>query len=151
MQPFANGLCPVRLQTRSFQYVSDLVDGLVALMNGNFSDPVNIGNPDEYTMLQFAEKIRKVRSVSTHVFFSSKVVARSFQRSLCNRVIGVAQPNRSTFLRAVQLTNSTSEIVYKPMPKDDPSRRRPDITRAKKEIGWQPVVTVDEGLRKAIL
>eukprot|EP00038_Savillea_parva_P029956 m.74533 g.74533 ORF g.74533 m.74533 type:complete len:433 (-) comp8920_c0_seq1:1288-2586(-) len=94
-------------QTRSFQYVSDLVNGLVALMNGNYSGPVNLGNPDEYTMLEFAEKIKRI-------------------------------------------TKSKSEIVYKPMPKDDPSRRRPNITRAKVEIGWEPVVSVDEGLAKAI-
>jgi len=94
-------------QTRSFQYVTDLVNGLVALMNGNCSLPVNIGNPDEYTMLQFATKIK-------------------------------------------QLTNSTSRIVHKPMPKDDPTRRKPDISRAKAELGWQPKVTVDEGLSRAI-
>jgi len=94
-------------QTRSFQYVSDLVDGLVALMNGNYSKPVNIGNPDEYTMLQFAEKIKDI-------------------------------------------TGSESEIVYKPLPKDDPSRRKPDISLAKREIGWQPKVSVHDGLVKAI-
>ena len=52
-------------QTRSFQYVSDLVNGLVALMNGNYSGPVNLGNPDEYTMLEFAEKIKRVRLPDT--------------------------------------------------------------------------------------
>lgn len=94
-------------QTRSFQYVSDLVAGLVALMNGNYSHPVNLGNPDEYTMLQFAETI-------------------------------------------IEITNSSSKIVYKPLPKDDPMRRRPDITRAKLKIGWQPVTTVRRGLEQAI-
>mmetsp|Transcript_12324 Transcript_12324/g.31509 ORF Transcript_12324/g.31509 Transcript_12324/m.31509 type:complete len:243 (+) Transcript_12324:3-731(+) len=94
-------------QTRSFQYVSDLVNGLVALMNGNYTEPCNLGNPDEYTMLQFAEKIK-------------------------------------------ELTKSDSEIVHKPMPKDDPSRRKPNITRANRELGWKPQVTVAEGLEKAI-
>lgn len=94
-------------QTRSFQYVSDLVAGLVALMNGNYSYPVNIGNPDEYTMLQFAKEI-------------------------------------------IEITNSTSNIVYKPLPTDDPMRRRPSITRAKEKIGWQPKQTVRFGLSQAI-
>eukprot|EP00041_Stephanoeca_diplocostata_P010433 m.166062 g.166062 ORF g.166062 m.166062 type:complete len:449 (-) comp18145_c0_seq3:169-1515(-) len=94
-------------QTRSFQYVSDLVDGLVALMNGNYTLPVNLGNPDEYTMLEFATKIK-------------------------------------------EMTNSKSVIEHKPMPKDDPSRRKPDITRARTHLGWQPKVSVEDGLRKAI-
>lgn len=94
-------------QTRSFQYVSDLVAGLVALMNSNYSMPTNIGNPDEYTMLEFAKEI-------------------------------------------IELTESDSKIVYKPLPKDDPMRRRPDITVAKTKVGWQPVVKVKEGLGKTI-
>ena len=73
-------------QTRSFQYVSDLVAGLVALMNGNYTQPVNIGNPDEYTMLEFAKRV-------------------------------------------IEITGSKSKIVFKPLPKDDPMRRKPDITR----------------------
>eukprot|EP00040_Diaphanoeca_grandis_P039363 m.258854 g.258854 ORF g.258854 m.258854 type:complete len:441 (-) comp37198_c0_seq1:96-1418(-) len=94
-------------QTRSFQYVSDLVAGLVALMNGNYSLPTNIGNPDEYTMLEFAKEI-------------------------------------------ISLTESKSHIIFKPLPKDDPMRRRPDITVAKDNIGWEPVVKVRDGLVKAI-
>eukprot|EP00039_Didymoeca_costata_P001920 m.56253 g.56253 ORF g.56253 m.56253 type:complete len:455 (-) comp11027_c0_seq1:69-1433(-) len=94
-------------QTRSFQYVSDLVAGLVALMNGNFSQPVNIGNPDEYTMVRFAKTI-------------------------------------------INMTDSKSQLVFKPLPKDDPMRRKPDITRAKTHLGWKPVVTVAEGLVKTI-
>ena len=95
-------------QTRSFQYVSDLVAGLVALMNGNYSDPVNLGNPDEYTMEEFARKI-------------------------------------------ITITGSSSKLEYLPLPKDDPSRRRPDISLARRVIGWEPKVTVDQGLRKARL
>jgi nucleoside-diphosphate-sugar epimerase len=76
-------------------------------MNGNYSLPVNIGNPDEYTMLEFAKAI-------------------------------------------IEQTGSTSKIIFKPLPKDDPMRRKPDITRAKTEIGWAPVVTVKEGLAKSI-
>jgi len=94
-------------QTRSFQYVSDLVAGLVALMNGNYTQPVNIGNPDEYTMLEFAKKV-------------------------------------------IQIIGSDSKIVFKPLPKDDPMRRKPDITRARTKIGWEPKVTVSEGLAKSI-
>ncbi len=88
-------------QTRSFQYVSDLVDGLMRLMNSNTSQPVNLGNPDEYTMLDFAKNIR-------------------------------------------DFVGSTANIVHKPQPKDDPQRRRPDITRAKALLGcvWL-VITCD--------
>lgn len=119
------------MQTRSFQYVSDLVDGLVALMNGNHTGPINLGNPDEYTMLQFAQKIKAVGH--------------------CAHAVGVESTTCTTSPPYLfQLTKSESEIVHKPMPKDDPTRRRPNITRAKTQIGWQPVVTVDEGLAKAI-
>eukprot|EP00052_Salpingoeca_macrocollata_P015889 m.127169 g.127169 ORF g.127169 m.127169 type:complete len:439 (-) comp19845_c0_seq3:91-1407(-) len=95
-------------QTRSFQYVSDLVAGLVALMNSNYSLPVNIGNPDEYTMVDFAEFIRK------------------------------------------EVGNTDVEIVHKPQPKDDPQKRKPDISRAKEMLGWSPKVKVIDGLRKTI-
>jgi UDP-glucuronate decarboxylase len=94
-------------QTRSFQYVSDLVAGLVALMNGNYSLPVNIGNPDEYTMLEFAKTI-------------------------------------------IEQTGSTSKIIFKPLPKDDPMRRKPDITRAREKIGWSPKISVKQGLANSI-
>lgn len=94
-------------QTRSFQYVSDLVDGLIRLMNSNTSQPVNLGNPDEYTMLDFANYIRDE-------------------------------------------LGSSSEIIHKPATQDDPQRRRPDITRAKKLLGWQPRVKVIDGIRKTI-
>ncbi len=96
-------------QTRSFCYVSDLVEFLVRV----FVTPeaqgevINIGNPDEYTMLEFAEKIK-------------------------------------------QLTASNSEIVYQDLPSDDPARRKPDITKAKRIVGYEPVVTLDEGLRQTI-
>ena len=94
-------------QTRSFQYVSDLVDGLHALMNGDYDGPVNLGNPDEYTVKQFAEYIK-------------------------------------------ELTKSESEIKMLEKTEDDPSRRKPDISRAKQEINWEPKVKVSEGLVKTI-
>mmetsp|Transcript_39193 Transcript_39193/g.117846 ORF Transcript_39193/g.117846 Transcript_39193/m.117846 type:complete len:238 (-) Transcript_39193:367-1080(-) len=94
-------------QTRSFQYVSDLVDGLHKLMNGDYDLPVNLGNPDEYSVKDFAEYIR-------------------------------------------DMTSSKSEIKFLPKSKDDPSQRRPDISTAKKEIGWEPQVTVRDGLKHAI-
>jgi len=94
-------------QTRSFQYVSDLVDGLHSLMNGNYDLPVNLGNPDEYSVKDFAEYIR-------------------------------------------DLTKSESQIEFLKKMKDDPSQRRPDIATAKKEINWEPRVTVKEGLGKTI-
>lgn len=94
-------------QTRSFQYVSDLVDGLHALMNGNYDGPVNLGNPDEYTMQEFAKYVKK-------------------------------------------LTQSESEIRFLEATQDDPSKRKPDISMAKNKLGWQPRVTVENGLIQTI-
>jgi len=95
-------------QTRSFCYVSDLIEGLVKLMDEpNFRDPVNLGNPEEFTILDLAEKILK-------------------------------------------LTNSRSSIVHKPLPADDPTRRCPNISLAKDKLGWQPKVSLEEGLLKTI-
>ena len=97
------------VQSRSFCYVDDIVDGLIRLMNSrnDFTGPVNIGNPDEITILELAEKILK-------------------------------------------LTGSKSKIVYKPLPPDDPKRRKPDIDLAEKELGWQPQIQLDDGLIKTI-
>lgn len=94
-------------QTRSFCYVSDLVEGLVLLANSDFHEPVNLGNPVEKTMLEFAEIIK-------------------------------------------QLTGSESPIEFRPLPQDDPKRRKPDISRAHQVLGWTPVVSLEEGLRKSI-
>ena len=94
-------------QTRSFQYVSDLVDGLHALMNGDYDSPVNLGNPDEFSMKEFAEHVKT-------------------------------------------LTKSKSEIRFLEKTQDDPSKRRPDISTAKRELGWEPKVTVNEGLEHTI-
>lgn len=95
-------------QTRSFCYVSDLVDGLEKLINkDNFSGPVNLGNPLELTIKEIAEKI-------------------------------------------VSLTGSKSRLVYKPLPQDDPKKRRPDIGLAKKKLNWSPEVKLDDGLRQTI-
>ena len=94
-------------QTRSFCYVSDLVEGLYKLMYSKLNDPVNLGNPKELKIIDFA--------------------------NLMIRSIG-----------------SKSRITYKPLPKDDPKQRRPDITKAKKELGWEPIVGLEEGLKKTI-
>ncbi|MCL6433692.1 MAG: SDR family oxidoreductase [Leptolyngbyaceae cyanobacterium HOT.MB2.61] len=94
-------------QTRSFCYVSDLVDGLMRLMNGDHLGPVNLGNPEEYTILQLAQTIQ-------------------------------------------QMVNPESEIQFKPLPQDDPRRRRPDITKAREWLGWQPTVPLHQGLRETI-
>ncbi len=94
-------------QTRSFCYVSDLIDGIYRLFLSDKSDPVNIGNPGEFTVRQLAE-----------------------------RVIG--------------LTNSKSSIISLPLPEDDPKVRKPDITRARERLGWEPNVQLDEGLRRTI-
>ncbi|MDR2428911.1 MAG: SDR family oxidoreductase [Candidatus Margulisbacteria bacterium] len=96
-------------QTRSFCYVDDLIDALVAMMQSRpgFTGPVNIGNPEEFTMLELAEQVLK-------------------------------------------LTKSKSQITYQPLPQDDPRQRRPDITLAKKELAWQPQVSLPEGLKETI-
>jgi dTDP-glucose 4,6-dehydratase len=94
-------------QTRSFCYVSDLVDGLYRLMRSDERYPVNLGNPQEMTILEFAERIRS-------------------------------------------LTNSRSQIVYQPLPQDDPKQRKPDIGKAQRILGWQPLVTLEDGMRFTI-
>jgi dTDP-glucose 4,6-dehydratase len=94
-------------QTRSFQYVDDLVAGLNRLLKSDHHLPINIGNPHEMTVLEFAKKI-------------------------------------------IELTDSKSEIVYKPLPEDDPQVRQPDITKAKKILNWEPGVKLEDGLLKTI-
>jgi dTDP-glucose 4,6-dehydratase len=94
-------------QTRSFCYVSDLVDGILRLMDAPTNDPVNIGNPTELTIEGMARAI-------------------------------------------LEMTGSRSRIVYQPLPEDDPKVRKPDITRAREILGWEPRVGLDEGLRKTI-
>jgi dTDP-glucose 4,6-dehydratase len=94
-------------QTRSFCYVSDLIDGIYRLLLSSETDPVNIGNPAELTVLDFARTIQK-------------------------------------------LTGTRSEIVFKPLPVDDPKVRQPDITRAKTILGWEPKVPLEEGLLRTI-
>lgn len=94
-------------QTRSFCYVDDLVEGLIRMMNSNLCGPVNLGNPSERTILDFAKLI-------------------------------------------IELTNSKSQIIYKPLPSDDPTQRQPNISLAQKELDWQPTVDIIEGLTKTI-
>lgn len=92
-------------QTRSFQYVSDLIEGMIRMMDtpDDFTGPVNLGNPGEFTMLELAEKV-------------------------------------------IKKIGGKSKIVFRPLPSDDPKMRRPDITVAKRELGWEPKVPLDEGL-----
>jgi UDP-glucuronate decarboxylase len=95
-------------QTRSFCHVSDLVEGLVTMMNTeDFIGPVNIGNPDEYSMIELAKKI-------------------------------------------ISLTNSSSGIIHKSLPQDDPIRRCPDISLAKEKLGWTPHTSLEDGLNETI-
>jgi len=94
-------------QTRSFTYITDLVDGIIRLMLSSENDPVNIGNPHEMTIKEIAETI-------------------------------------------IRMTGSKSKIIYKPLPTDDPRQRRPDITRAKTILHWEPKVQLEEGLVKTI-
>jgi dTDP-glucose 4,6-dehydratase len=94
-------------QTRSFCYVSDLVDGIIRLMESDINDPVNIGNPHEMTIEQIARAI-------------------------------------------IDISGSKSKIVYRPLPEDDPKVRKPDITRARTLLGWEPKVPLEEGLVKTL-
>lgn len=105
-------------QTRSFQYIHDLIDGLIALMNSNETRPVNIGNGDEFTIGDFAKLVRET------------------VRKVKKKDDGVEAP----------LVN----IVYEPIPTDDPQKRRPDTTRAKETLGWQPKWTVEMGLEEMV-
>ena len=96
-------------QTRSFCYVDDMIEGIVKMMNSpdDFTGPVNLGNPEEYRVIELAEKI-------------------------------------------IDLTGSKSKIVFKPLPQDDPKRRRPDITLAEKKLEWKPRTPLEDGLKKTI-
>lgn len=96
-------------QTRSFQYIDDLLSAMTKMMatNDNLTGPINIGNPEEFTIRELAEKI-------------------------------------------IDLTGSKSKIIYKPLPKDDPVRRKPDIRLAMEKLSWQPSTPLDEGLKKTI-
>jgi dTDP-glucose 4,6-dehydratase len=94
-------------QTRSFTYITDLVDGIIRLMLSKENDPINIGNPSETTIKEIAETI-------------------------------------------IRMTGSKSQLVYKPLPTDDPKQRKPDITRARTLLGWEPKVQLEEGLVKTI-
>lgn len=94
-------------QTRSFCYVGDLTDGLWRLAQSDFPEPVNLGNPEELTVLEFARRIQAA-------------------------------------------TGTCAQIVFQPLPQDDPQRRRPDITRARQILGWEPVTCLDAGLQATI-
>ncbi|MFN7013208.1 MAG: GDP-mannose 4,6-dehydratase, partial [Bacteroidia bacterium] len=91
-------------QTRSFCYVDDLIEGIYRLLMSDYARPVNIGNPDEITISQFAEEI-------------------------------------------IKLTGTQQKVIYKPLPQDDPKQRKPDITLAKKLLGWEPKVHRSDGLK----
>lgn len=96
-------------QTRSFQYVSDLVDGMIRMMGSeNFTGPVNLGNPIERSIKDFAQEVLKL------------------------------------------IPDSSSKIVFKDLPKDDPKVRKPDNSLAKEKLGWEPVVSLEDGLKKTI-
>jgi dTDP-glucose 4,6-dehydratase len=94
-------------QTRSFCYVSDLIAGIFALADSDEHMPVNIGNPEEFTILECAEEVLKV-------------------------------------------TGAKSELVFKPLPQDDPLRRKPDITKARTLLGWEPKIQLRKGLELSL-
>lgn len=96
-------------QTRSFQYIDDLIEGMVRMMDteDDFTGPINIGNSNEFPVLELAERV-------------------------------------------IRMTGSTSKIVFKPLPTDDPKQRQPDIKLAKEKLGWQPTVELEDGLKRMI-
>ena len=96
-------------QTRSFQYIDYLIEGMVRMMDteDDFTGPINIGNPNEFPVLELAERV-------------------------------------------IRMTGSTSKIVFKPLPTDDPKQRQPDIKLAKEKLGWQPTVELEDGLKRMI-
>ena len=96
-------------QTRSFQYIDDLIEGMVRMMDteDDFTGPINIGHPNEFPVLELAERV-------------------------------------------IRMTGSTSKIVFKPLPTDDPKQRQPDIKLAKEKLGWQPTVELEDGLKRMI-
>ena len=94
-------------QTRSFCYVDDLIQGMISLMNSNINTPVNIGNPEEFKIIQLANIIKDI-------------------------------------------INPNLELVYKPLPEDDPMQRRPDISKAKKHLQWQPKINFEKGIQLTI-
>lgn len=96
-------------QTRSFQYIDDLIEGMVRMMDteDDFTGPINIGNPNEFPVLELAERV-------------------------------------------IRMTGSTSKIVFKPLPTDDPKQRQPDIKLAKEKLEWQPTVELEDGLKRMI-
>jgi dTDP-glucose 4,6-dehydratase len=94
-------------QTRSFCYVDDLIRGIIGLAESGYHDPVNIGNPHEFTLLDLAQAV-------------------------------------------LEVTGSASEIIYEALPTDDPQVRQPDISLARKVLGWEPAIELREGLRRTI-
>jgi dTDP-glucose 4,6-dehydratase len=94
-------------QTRSFCYVDDEVRGIIALLDSDEHDPINIGNPDEFTMLELADTV-------------------------------------------LEVVGGESQLVYEPLPQDDPTQRKPDITRARERLGWEPVVDLRAGVKRTV-
>ena len=96
-------------QTRSFQYVDDLIEGMIRMMNteNDFTGPINLGNPEEFTILDLARKV-------------------------------------------IEMTGSKSEVIFKPLPHDDPRQRKPDISLARKMLNWEPQISLDDGLGHVI-
>jgi UDP-glucuronate decarboxylase len=130
-------------QTRSFQYVDDLVEGLMRLMNGNYSLPVNLGNPEEYTV--------KVRDCPFLCFFLLRRHTDAHSPLSFSLPFPPLPRNPQDFAVLIkELTKSNSTIQMLPATKDDPRQRRPDITTAKSKLGWEPRVPVRVGLAKAI-
>jgi dTDP-glucose 4,6-dehydratase len=94
-------------QTRSFCHVDDEVRGIVALLDSDEHEPINIGNPDEFTMLELADAV-------------------------------------------LEVVGGQSELVYEPLPEDDPTQRKPDITRARERLGWEPVIDLQTGVKRTV-
>ena len=100
-------ICGDGSQTRSFQYIDDLIEGFIRLMSANYNAPVNIGNPNEFTICQLAQKI-------------------------------------------IDITGAKSQLKFIEMQQDDPKRRKPDISLAKELLSWEPLVQLEDGLKRSL-
>jgi dTDP-glucose 4,6-dehydratase len=139
-------------QTRSFCYVSDLIDGIYRLLESNEHEPVNIGNPHEITILEFAERVRDLVAADAHPA-SPGTNRRAADRAEAADGPEKTHAEKTVAGKTVAAGNTVAEkthapIIFKPLPQDDPKQRCPDITKARRILGgWEPRITLDEGLR----
>lgn len=138
-------------QTRSFCYVSDLIDGIYRLLESNEHEPTNIGNPHEITILEFAERVRDLVANSGN---DRALTASSRASSAPDNRPSSASENHASSVSGQRSSTATKSaaaqeipIVFRPLPQDDPKQRCPDISKARRLLKWEPKVDLAEGLR----